>query len=124
MGGRVLSLVRSLVTVLVSGGLYGYEIVLARQTLAAPHDAGLVENIAVLVLAVYGFGLTRAWELLGARSRGFLSWLSPLREVDQREAHEGASIHATTLPPPTPTAPVPVPTSQSAPVTTPTTQSS
>lgn len=96
VGRRVVSLLRSLVTVLLSAVLYGYEMLLGRLAIVTPHDAGLVENIAVLVLAVYGFGLTRAWELLGARGRGFFSWLSPLRDLDEREAQAAPSAAPTT----------------------------
>jgi len=112
VGRRVISILRSLVTVLLSGVLYGYEMLLARQALMSPHDAGLVENIAVLVLAVYGFGLTRAWELLGARGRGFFSWLSPLRDVDEREA-QAATAEPMTVAQAAQTATVTAPTSQS-----------
>lgn len=109
---RMLSLARSVISTALSLFLYGYQIALARQALAAPHDAGSVENIAILVLAVYGFGLSRAWELLGARSKGVLSWLSPLRELDEREARASPTTTST----PTPqAAPVAAPTSQPAP---------
>lgn len=36
-----------------------------------------------LLLAVYGIGLTRAWQLLGARRFGLMGWLSPLHELNQ-----------------------------------------
>ena len=36
-----------------------------------------------LLLSVYGIGLLRAWQLLGARRYGLLGWLSPLRESNE-----------------------------------------
>jgi hypothetical protein len=32
---------------------------------------------------VYGIGLLRAWQLLGARRYGLLGWLSPVRESNE-----------------------------------------
>jgi len=36
-----------------------------------------------LLLGIYATGLTRAWQLLGAKRRGFLSWFSPLNDLDE-----------------------------------------
>ena len=36
----------------------------------------------VAVVAAYGLGLVRAWQLLGARRFGLLGWLNVLREMD------------------------------------------
>jgi hypothetical protein len=33
-------------------------------------------------LTVYGIGLVRAWQLLGARRYGLMRWLNPLTEMN------------------------------------------
>src|SRR5213083_20660 len=48
-----------------------------------PDNVGNFYTLAVLLLAVYGIGLTRAWQLLGARRFGLGTWLSPLLEVNE-----------------------------------------
>jgi hypothetical protein len=36
-----------------------------------------------LLLPIYATGLTRAWQLLGARRRGLFSWFSPLNDLNE-----------------------------------------
>jgi hypothetical protein len=39
------------------------------------------------VIAAYGMGLTRAWQLLGAKRRSvFFSWFSPLNDPEEPQA--------------------------------------
>jgi hypothetical protein len=79
--GRLLA--RGLVLVAVGLLIYGWEIAAGWQAVQAPKDIGPVFTIATLVIAVFGLGLVRAWELLGARTgSGLLPWLSPLGDDD------------------------------------------
>lgn len=74
--------VRRVLLIVVSFILYGLEFYCA---ILIAKEPGNVENfymLAVLLITVYGIGLTRAWQLLGARRFGLLSWLSPLQELD------------------------------------------
>jgi hypothetical protein len=68
--------------VLVGLAIYGYELFYGIQLIAHPKDVGLVYVLASLLVAVYGVGLTRAWELLGAQRYSLLGRLSLLREVE------------------------------------------
>jgi hypothetical protein len=83
-----LRIVRSLALVLGSLGLYGYELVLAIQILRSPRDIGLIYSLCILLLIVYGVGLSRAWQLLGAPRSGLLGWLNPLADLDEMEQLE------------------------------------
>ncbi len=60
--------------------IYGFEIFNGAHLLAMPGAVGYVYSTGALVLASYGLGLVRAWELLGAQRYGLLNWLSPLHE--------------------------------------------
>lgn len=74
-------LVRGLLLVVVGLVIYIWEIVAGWQAVQAPKDVGPVWTIANLVMAAFGLGLVRAWELLGARrASGLLRWLSPLED--------------------------------------------
>ena len=86
------TLLRRAVLVLISLFIYGDEVYVALPLISgpnpAPNDAGAVSVIAVLMLCVYGLGLTRAWELLGAPRYTLLSWLSPMHNLN-RDAERG-----------------------------------
>lgn len=72
-------LARGLMLVVIGAIIYGWEIVMGLQAIQHPGDIGPVWTIANLVIGVFGLGLVRAWELLGARSgSGLIRWLSPL----------------------------------------------
>lgn len=68
--------------IVVSFVIYGFEFYDALQ-LTITHTAGNAYSLAVLLIPVYGIGLTRAWELLGVNRFGLLAWFSPLREVNE-----------------------------------------
>jgi hypothetical protein len=53
------------------------------QYLRYPRDGGRAYSIVYLLLAIYAMGLTRAWQLLGARRRGLFSWFSPLNDLNE-----------------------------------------
>jgi hypothetical protein len=41
-----------------------------------------VTTLGTLQLVVYGIGLLRAWELLGAKRGVVLGWFNPLEELE------------------------------------------
>jgi hypothetical protein len=62
--------------------IYGLQFFDGFQYSRHPHDVGWSYAIAYLLLAIYATGLTRAWQLLGAKRRGFFSWFSPLNDLE------------------------------------------
>ena len=66
----------------ISLGVYGYEFYLAARFTAGSQGVGDVAPIASFLLGIYGLGLVRAWELLGARRYGIAGWLSLLHDVE------------------------------------------
>jgi hypothetical protein len=77
------NVVRRVFLILVSFIIFGFEFYYAILIIKEPDNVGNFYTLAVLLLAVYGIGLTRAWQLLGARRYGLGGWLSPLREVNE-----------------------------------------
>ena len=77
------NVVRRVFLILVSIIIYGYEFYFAILIILEPNSVGNIYTLAGLLLGVYGIGLTRAWQLLGARRFGIGGWLSPLRELDE-----------------------------------------
>jgi len=64
--------------------IYGFELNNALLLIRTPNSPDPVYGLAGLLLAVYGIGLVRAWQLLGVHRHGLLDWLSPLRDVPAR----------------------------------------
>jgi hypothetical protein len=87
-----LRLVRAGALVVISLIVYALEVVNARALSANPHDLDPLYTICGLLLGVYGIGLTRAWELLGAPRFGISGWLNPLasEQAEQVEPEEEA----------------------------------
>jgi hypothetical protein len=77
------NVIRRVFLVLVSFIVYGFEFYYAILIIKEPHNIGNFYVLATLLLAVYGIGLTRAWQLLGARRFGLGGWLSSLGEVNE-----------------------------------------
>ena len=73
-----------MVLILTSVVLYGFELYYAILLVLAPNDVNSVFSLAALVMGVYGLGIVRAWELLGASRFGLLRWLNPLYEINER----------------------------------------
>jgi hypothetical protein len=69
---------RRVILVLASLMIYGFELYNGLCIIRSPADRTLIYNLAILLLAIYGVGLVRAWQLLGARRFGLFGWLSPL----------------------------------------------
>jgi len=78
--------VQRMFLILVSFIIYGYELYYAILIIKEPDNVGNIYALAGLLLAVYAIGLTRAWQLLGARRFGLGGWLSPLRELDETKS--------------------------------------
>src|SRR6266480_3028164 len=77
------NVLRRVFLILVSFIIYGFEFYYAILIIQEPNNVGNFYVLAALLLVVYGIGLTRAWQLLGARRYGLGGWLSPLRELDE-----------------------------------------
>ena len=77
------NVVRRVYLILVSFIIYGFEFYNAILIILEPKNVGNIYVLAWLLVGVYGIGLTRAWQLLGARRYGLGGWLSPLRELDE-----------------------------------------
>ena len=77
------NVVRRVFLILVSFIIFGFEFYYAILIIKEPDNVGNFYTLATLLLAVYGIGLTRAWQLLGAQRFGIGGWLSPLRELDE-----------------------------------------
>lgn len=80
------NIIRRIFLVIVSFIIYGYEFYYGFLIIKTPDDAGNIYALAGILLAIYGIGLTRAWQLLGARRFGLGGWLSPLRELDETKS--------------------------------------
>lgn len=80
---RWLNVVRRVFLILVSFIIYGFEFYYAILILKEPNNVGNIYMLAGLLLGVYGIGLIRAWQLLGARRYGLWGWLSPLQELNE-----------------------------------------
>jgi hypothetical protein len=77
-----LRIARDLVLTVGALVVYIFELIFALQLIHNPRDADAVSSLATIILVVNGVGLTRAWELLGARRGGLLGWLNPLAHTD------------------------------------------
>ncbi len=78
--------------VTLSLAVYGYECYLAARFIASPQEAGYVAAMASVLLGIYGLGLVRAWELLGARRYGLGGWLSLLQNMPEEAEDEPAPV--------------------------------
>ena len=81
------ALLQRLLLLLASIILYGYELYFAILLLNAPADQGPVYGLAGLLIGVYGLGIVRAWQILGAQRYGLLSnWLRLLQKPQEPPA--------------------------------------
>jgi len=74
---------RRVFLILMSLAIYGAEFYYALRLTITSSAVGSAYTLAGLLLAVYGVGLIRAWELLGVNRFGLLSWLNPLYDVNE-----------------------------------------
>jgi len=68
--------------------IYGYELYFAMLLLLFPTDPGPIYGLCGLLMSVYGLGILRAWQLLGARRHGFTGWLRSLAEEEEASSAE------------------------------------
>ncbi len=59
--------IRKLAFIIGGFVLYIYEIVIGIRLFYGPGDAGAMQALNILLIIVYIFGVSRAWEVLGAR---------------------------------------------------------
>lgn len=90
LGGHLLrhpknwqNFLRRVFLILVSLAIYGDEFYYALRLTITSSAVDSAYALAGLLLAVYGVGLIRAWELLGVNRFGLLSWLNPLYDVNE-----------------------------------------
>lgn len=94
---RLMHLVRRLSVMAISLVIYGLEIGNGVALLQNAKGIGPVYSLTFLLLTIYGIGLTRAWQLLGAPRAGLLTGLlNPMMNV--REDEERASREASLRP--------------------------
>jgi hypothetical protein len=78
--------------------IFGYQLVYALALIRDPADRGALYVLTWLLLATFGLGIVRAWELLGAQRFGVLAWLSPLHELGYeepiRKSQSGSGPHS------------------------------
>ncbi len=91
------SLVRGIVLLAVSLGIYLFEIVIGLQLLYSTPDNALYTELETLMLGIFSIALARAWELLGAPHKrgafGFITgWLeSKAGDKPEDEGGKGAT---------------------------------
>ena len=67
--------------------IYGLQFYYALEALRYPGDVSWTYSGVYLLLAIYATGLTRAWQLLGAKRRSILfAWFSPLNDLEEPRA--------------------------------------
>jgi hypothetical protein len=98
---RWLTMLRRGLLVLLSLGIYGFQMYVGINLIKSPTITDWVWSVAFLMLGVYGLGLTRAWELLGAPRYTLLAWLSPMHDVNRDAESE---LDSTAAPAPVPPA--------------------
>ncbi len=76
------NILRRIILIMASFLIYGWELYAAILFLYERNNLDFFYTLTGLLLAVYGIGLLRAWQLLGARRYGLLRWLDPLTEMN------------------------------------------
>ncbi|HLL79206.1 MAG TPA: hypothetical protein VKT25_06885 [Ktedonobacteraceae bacterium] len=84
--------VRRIALILVGLVVYGFELYVAVVLIKTPSDPYADFTLATLVGVAYGLGLTRAWQLLGARRFSLANWLNPLQDIDAQQSEEGKGV--------------------------------
>lgn len=68
-------LVRGTVLVLLQGYVYVLQLTNGLALVAAPTDASRVDDLAIIVVVLFGIGIARAWEFIGADNTSLLGTL-------------------------------------------------
>jgi hypothetical protein len=108
LGGHWADFARVLIMISLSIAIYTVDIFKGVALINRPGDADVLFTLATLILAIYGIGLIRAWELLGAPRTGISGWMkmNPLRDLPEDGASEPAAAAAAAAPgPPIPPLP-------------------
>ena len=79
-------LLRRFTLILASLIIYGLECFNATHFIANGNATGYVNTLSIILIAVYGLALSRAWELLGAQERGLRGIIESLRNKDDQAA--------------------------------------
>ena len=66
------NVLRRIILILAGFIIYGYELYFAILLLYQPNNLDIFYPLTGLLLSVYGIGLVRAWQLLGARRYGLM----------------------------------------------------
>src|SRR5260221_10715593 len=74
------SILRRINLILFSYIVYGFELYFAILLIKERGNSEAFYGLTGLLLSVYGIGLLRAWQLLGAGRNGLVGRFSPLRE--------------------------------------------
>ena len=82
------SLLRRLFLILTAFGLYGYELSNGVGLIRDPGQVGFIYAMIFLLIGLFGLGLTRAWQLLGAHRYGLGGWLNPLQDIRDEASRE------------------------------------
>lgn len=85
---------RYLLNILAPIALYGYECFLAIQLILSPGHIDGVGNVTIILIAIYGWGIEQAWEVLGLHRFGLLSiflfWRRPAEDGRARPARHNS----------------------------------
>jgi hypothetical protein len=79
------SIVRRAAFIVAGLLLYGDELYNAVLLLLSPTNSVPISTLAALLVGIYALGMTRAWQLLGGRGHQLNNWLTPLRDVEERQ---------------------------------------
>jgi hypothetical protein len=69
------SVMPRLLTVITTIGLYGYECYAGERLIMSPKNVDFVVAISVVLLTIYGWGIVKAWELIGLNRFGLFNVL-------------------------------------------------
>jgi len=90
--------IRRIVLVVTSIVLYALELGNAIQLAFAPNNVSYVFSLTTLVIGVYGLGIVRSWELLGADRFSLLGWFNPLYDVNRQNTQANTDTPDSNLP--------------------------
>jgi hypothetical protein len=74
---------RRIVLMTASFIIFGIQAWHAAQLVVTPSDHVALVGLALTLLASFGVGILRSWELLGARNLRFRDWLGPRRFTEE-----------------------------------------
>jgi hypothetical protein len=79
---------------LVAALMFAIEGLLGLRLILRPADVEAYRWLAVIIIALYGLGILRAWTLLGDPQHGWSGWLNPLQDLLEREATSETDVPA------------------------------